>query len=364
VWDVASGRPRWRAPALLSSPSPTLLTHQGWIALDADADADADSEASTGARAQADAPAGVGMPSRGANPGVSETRPSWRRAIEERGAAASQSSSGDVVCLRSHDDRLELWDVRSDQLLVTREMPALERALAIPGACLALVQGHLWLISPEQARDILKDVSAMAWEGDAILTVAKDRVLVMDRSGIEKARFPAEAGVTAVGRVGDFLTLGFREGHIVLVPLDRLQPRPSFAFEDAPASPVVRLHAGPSGTLIAGFANGVLGLWNLQNGTMLDSTKLHGSIVHLLLAGNDLHAATELGGHVVVRLGVFSRDYCELLDDVWGTVPTVWEGGLPVVRPPPVNHRCRAAHALRRSARTLDPRRDLTGKVW
>ncbi|MFH0900491.1 MAG: hypothetical protein V2A73_07670 [Pseudomonadota bacterium] len=109
---------------------------------------------------------------------------------------------------------------------------------------------------------------------------------------------------------------------------------------------MMRLHAGPPGTLIAGFANGMLGLWNIQNGTLLDSARLHGSIAHLLVFEDSLYAATELGSYVVMRLGIFSQDYCELLGDIWNNVPVVWENGLPVALTPPFNHRCRRSRTL------------------
>ncbi|MFH0902942.1 MAG: WD40 repeat domain-containing protein [Pseudomonadota bacterium] len=346
VWDASTGRPYWRAPVLLPSPSPspTLLTHRGWIALD-------DNEAETAS--QENAP---------------DALPSWRRAIEQRARSASLSSSGEI-CLRSYEDAIELWDARSDRLVLFREVlargdnsqvermpsppidkrlptpspsPSFDRILAIPGGCLVLARGHLWLVGREQSSNILSDATALAWEEDEILAAIKGQVLVFDRAGTEKARFPSETGVTAVGRVGGYLVLGFKEGHIGLQPLDRRLPIPSFAFEGAPSTAVVRLLAGPPGTLVAGFSDGTLGLWNVQNGTLLDSAKLHGAIAHLLVAEGNLYAATELGDHVVMRLGVFYQRYCDLLAEVWSSVPVVWEQGLPEIRKRPPRHPCAA----------------------
>ena len=141
-------------------------------------------------------------------------------------------------------------------------------------------------------------------------------------------------------RVGDWLALGNRDGNIELVSTVPGKSAPSFNFEDIPSNPVVRLLGGPKGTLIAGYANGLLGIWNLRNGTRLEHTRLHGPVSHMLLLGRKFYAATELGDHLVMDLSVFYEDYCDLLRRVWKKVPVVWEAGLPVVRPPPKNHRC------------------------
>ena len=36
----------------------------------------------------------------------------------------------------------------------------------------------------------------------------------------------------------------------------------------------------------------------------------------------------------------YSIPYCQLLQDVWRTVPVVWEGGRPVLKRPPAEHPC------------------------
>jgi hypothetical protein len=93
-------------------------------------------------------------------------------------------------------------------------------------------------------------------------------------------------------------------------------------------------------TLIAGYANGLLGIWNLKDGKRLHDEHLHGAVLHLLLDGGRLYAATELGQHRVLDLRVFTQDYCSLVREIWSKVPFVWEGGLPVRRRPDPQHRC------------------------
>jgi len=114
---------------------------------------------------------------------------------------------------------------------------------------------------------------------------------------------------------------------------------PSHVFEEVPPSPVTKIAPGPMGTLIAGFANGVVGLWKVDDGTMLDRIRVHGPITHLMIVGDRLHAASELGDHAELDLSVFHRSRCEVLRLVWAAVPVVWSAGAAEMAPPP-RHDC------------------------
>jgi hypothetical protein len=105
---------------------------------------------------------------------------------------------------------------------------------------------------------------------------------------------------------------------------------------------VVRLLAGPMGTVVAGFADGHVGIWNLEDGDLLDQTRLHGAAVHLLLDGTRLIMASELGDHRVMDLEAFHASHCALLRRIWKAVPVVWERGRSRLREPPAHHRCAA----------------------
>jgi len=94
-------------------------------------------------------------------------------------------------------------------------------------------------------------------------------------------------------------------------------------------------------TLIVGFANGVVGIWDLNDGSRLVHTRLYGAVVHLLIENNELYVATDLGRYLVWDLKVFYRDYCQLLRKVWKQVAVVWKDGRAVQRDPPRDHPCR-----------------------
>jgi hypothetical protein len=169
---------------------------------------------------------------------------------------------------------------------------------------------------------------------------AGNRVFAFDRSGKLQASYDAAVGVSAMAYVKDWLVLGNRDGNIELVSTRPGRKRPTFIFEDVPSSPVVRMLEGPMGTLVVGYANGLMGIWNVANGTRLEHFRLHGPVAHLLIEAGRLYAATELGDRHVVDLQVFRMDYCDLMRTVWKAVPVVWQKGLPVLQPMPVRHRC------------------------
>jgi hypothetical protein len=110
-----------------------------------------------------------------------------------------------------------------------------------------------------------------------------------------------------------------------------------------PASEVRSFLPGPLDTLIAGYANGFLGIWSLRTGTLLYELRLHGPIEHLLFEGETLYAASTLGDHVTLDLGVLGRPYCDLMREVWAAVPVAWSDGHAIAQPPPNDHPCAGA---------------------
>ena len=307
LWHASTGRPYWRAPALLPS-STLMLSHHGWQNL-----------------------GGAGAPKMTAA----------RRAMEQQALLVTESAGGDTVCLMTHDQHVEAWDTRAGKRIYREHLPGLQQVLAIKDGCVtrsisaAGVQrrGH-------EFKDLVASATAIASDGDRVLVAVGREVLTFDRSGKRVASRAADIGVSAILSVKHWLVLGFREGTIELLPMNPKKRKPAYAFEGVPSSAVTRIIEGPVGTLIVGFASGLVGIWGLENGSSLDHTRLHGSVVHLVMKADRLYAATDLGDHVVWDLGVFKRSQCQLLKEVWQQVPVVWEGGLPVIRGRAKNHKC------------------------
>ena len=309
LWETDTGRPVWHAPLLRGDP-PQLLSLRRWVSLS----------------------------------GAAPARPArWRAAVEQRARLASEAAGQKLLCIRTHDGVLEMWDQGSDRRLVRRPVKGLAQVLAIPGGCVTLTGGGLLQLHPQDTgapTTLEKAAVAMDWNRQRLLVATARHVLVLDARGARQASLPSSAGVTAVTRAGSWLVLGFRDGNIELLPTTAGVRKPGYSFEDVPSSPVQRLVAGPMGTLIAGYANGLVGLWRLRNGTRLESAQLHGPVAHMLLRKGKLYAASELGQHLVMDLSIFHTPYCDLMHNLWKEVPVEWEGGLPVERTAPEGHAC------------------------
>jgi hypothetical protein len=245
-----------------------------------------------------------------------------------------------------------MWDTAADRRLGGTRIPGVERVLAFRNACVTLADGTVRIHERSaRTRELKQGASAVSLDRGRILVAAGGKVHVLAFKGTARAVHSIQAGVTALARVrrsgvtpgsarDDWLVLGFKDGGIELKPTRPGGKKPAFSFEDTPSSPVVRLSPGPRGTLAVGYGNGVFGLWSLANGARLLHGRLHGPVVHLILKGDRLYAASALGQHAALDLGMLNTDYCTLMREVWKKIPIVWADGLPQLKDPPTAHRC------------------------
>ncbi|MFH2005633.1 MAG: protein kinase [bacterium] len=311
LWETDTGRPAWRAPTILLDP-PALPTHRGWIHLDT-------------------AKSFTPTPKR------------WRRALQQRARHASFSSDGRWMCALDFEEAVERWDLAGDKRVYRKAVGDLRHVQAVPGGCYTLSAQTLrfWNAKGTPRVLIQQHATAMDWHAGRLTVAAGRALLTFDGHGkqVERVR-KSDVGVTAIRQTRRGLVLGFRDGNIELLPEAVAKRRATFPFEGVPLSPVVSLLEGPQGTLVAGYANGLLGIWNLANGARFHAVRLHGPVLHLRVKGHRLYAATELGDHRTLDLSIFHLGYCKLLRQVWRATPALWEGGLPVLRRPPAGHRC------------------------
>ena len=313
LWEAETGRPFWRAPLLLPDTPPRLFSHRGWL-------------------------------TPGKQNGDADARPAqraWREAVEQRAREVSVAAGGQRLCLRTHDHELQFWDLGREEPLHRETVPGLERVLALPTGCVTLARGAVRRVDEQGSwRQLADQATAIDLERGDLLVATERRVQVFSGSGEAMGSYEVGAGVSAMMRTDQWLVVGYRDGSVELVPRLGGGEKPRFFFEGIPFSPVSSMLEGPMGMLIVGYANGLVGIWRLENGIRLDHARLHGPVAHLRLQGDHLYAATELGDHLAWDLGVFERDYCGLMREVWDAVPVAWEAGLPVLRPAPAAHRC------------------------
>ncbi len=306
VFDADSGEPHWRAPALLRAPA-RMYSHRGWEMLARDA-----LSASTREHGSA-----------------------WRGEVE-RSWLTRQSADGAVLCIAGRDGSLQMWDLRSDDKRVHDNVPEVSDLLAMPFGCVSRAASTtaLHLVDGGQRRVLAAgEVTAVGPDGLGLLLARPGEVLRVDARGETIGTTSINGTVTAVARVGKEIVVGFSDGNLDLVG--------GIHFRGVPSSPARHIVAGPMDTIIVGFDNGVVGMWNVQDGTPLAHARLHGRVVHLVLDDHWLHAASDLGDHISWDLDAFYTGYCELVREVWSRVPVVWREGAAAVAAPPEEHPCR-----------------------
>lgn len=309
VWDMPSARPHWKAPVLLREP-PRLYSHRGWIAID----------------------------------GTTRTEPdaAWRRVVEADARLADESADGKTLCVQTFDDHVQRWDRSADELREDTARAGLRRVLAFRDGCLVQTDEGISLLGPSGEAALHSGPStAIATSDDAVLVAAGGRVLVFGTDGKMSSEIAVGIGVSAVAKNGDYVVVGYRDGTVAAFAGSESAPPPPDSFEQVPSGEVTRLVTGPMNTVIAGYATGTLAMWSLDDGTRLAGARLHGPVAHLVLHEHRLYAATALGRMLAWDVGVFFRNYCGLMREVWAQVPVVWENGRAVRREAPADHACR-----------------------
>ncbi|MFH0902912.1 MAG: WD40 repeat domain-containing protein, partial [Pseudomonadota bacterium] len=301
TWEVATGRPNWRAPLVLQWP-PRIFTHLGWVRFDGEKET-IESRALPAA--------------------------AWRQAVAQQAKLGAQAGpqvagSGDLLCLLTYDDELQLWSMSADRLLAKvpakqvtglvppsppqppttpdaasattdswarkRSEPGVAQVAATTHGCLALTGGGRAILLGSPAgtaavRELAGNASAIAIQAGRMLIASDRKVLVLaGENGSQEASLHVEQGASALGLVGEgrLLAVGYDAGDLELVPVQPGTVKPAFSFEETIPSSVERISEGPRQTLIAGYASGDLGIWSLETGKRLRHFKLHGPIIHLL----------------------------------------------------------------------------------
>jgi hypothetical protein len=116
-------------------------------------------------------------------------------------------------------------------------------------------------------------------------SVGVDRGVVLAGSADKKVHLFRERGAPRVVRVGglvdaavrwkDGLVVAYQRKSFELVS-GRSRARAPLALEGTPGERVQLMRLGPKDTLVVGFANGMVGIWDLTTRRLLDRVRLHG----------------------------------------------------------------------------------------
>jgi hypothetical protein len=265
--------------------------------------------------------------------------PQWRTAAANARLARQE---GDRVCMLYDGATVELWDTQADHRMFqsttgqTRERPAdapIDDVVPWFGGCLALLDGRAVRFATDGAFAVLSaHANAIAPHPNGAFIVEGARLITVDHFGLHLEEKAVDPGITAVTVVSSSGTpvpaVGFADGSLALLAPD------APVLRQPPRGRVVRLAAGPRGTLVAGTGRGFVGLWDLRSGARVDEAMLHGAVQHIVVADGQVSVASELGD-VIWDLGALQPDLCALRAEVARDFPVLWENGRVKVHPSP-----------------------------
>jgi len=246
------------------------------------------------------------------------------------------------------DDRIEYWDMVKGRRLGVVQIDRVDKALPSHDGFVTLAQGKatLWLCEQEKGKKcvnstlISSGAKALDVSGSNIMVSAVRRIHLFSLSGKPKGQIDGDLGVSAMLKTRKYLVLGFNNGSIELRSMKPGKDQTKELLVGFPGSRVVSLAMITPEILAAGFAHGVVGLWDLKGRKILDQFKLHGPVVHLAAHEQYLYATTSVGSHLAMNLGVFFRPYCGLLNEIWKKIPITWMENRPVLIGKPETHPC------------------------
>jgi WD40 repeat protein len=311
LWNAEDGTPQWRAPLLLPKPA-RLLSHRGWLDLD------------------------KGTPTEG-------PQGAWVDHVRNAARFVSVGPNARFACVLDEAGGVSVWDTKTDQALARPDGSHFIEVVMGDKGCLARnVEGAVIVDRSGDTVNIELDgpIHAIGSANGGFLVVA-DEIHQIDDAGQSKQTWSRGPGVTAVARSGPYLLVGYSDGTLELRPAEKDAKPAATSFEQVAAARVERIVAGPDGTFAVGYGNGMIGLWNLEDGSRLSADQLHGRVVHLDMEGGNLYVATDLGDFLVLNLQVFYRDYCDLVREVWADIPIVWSQGR-ALSATSAGHRCDA----------------------
>lgn len=302
LWSLPALEPAWRAPLLLGNPS-LLLSHRGWTS---------------------------------PSDGKPQPRPdeAWAEAVE---GAELARVDGEHLCLATKREGVALWDMGSDSRIAHGDDLIAEELEMLGPACAILAKGDVYLLRAGRGPErIARGASAIGrGDGRELLVALREGIVRFTPDGRELSRRGVGRGVSALRALSRGQAFGYRNGTVVLHRDGR-----TVSLDATASAPVMRLTEGPEGTIAVGFGDGTVGLWDTTHGERIGHTRLHGPVVHLLIANGQLTAASALGHALAWDLSVFSREYCDLMAEVWGSVPVTWHRGRAARRAAPPDHRC------------------------
>jgi WD40 repeat protein/serine/threonine protein kinase len=263
------------------------------------------------------------------------------RAVE-KASRAVPSNGG--ACLLTSDGGIEVWR-KDDAEPAARTAAKASQVVGADEGCAFVVGDAVSLLGANGETtkiDVGAPVGAITVDGTGdslkLLVASGQEVRRYERSGRLIDSVEVGSDVTAIAVVNDVIVVGHRDGNLQGIAAgDGAKAR---RLERTPAARVVRMIAGPRSSVVAGYANGVVAMWDVGTGTKMGEGKLHGPVRDLVLQDQRLFVASALGQHDTWDLRPFYDPYCDVLGDVWEHVSVRWDDGHAVRGERPADHAC------------------------
>ncbi|MGE3636881.1 MAG: hypothetical protein AB7P00_43660, partial [Sandaracinaceae bacterium] len=140
---------------------------------------------------------------------------------------------------------------------------------------------------------------------------------------------------SAVSMIDGVVYGGSRQGLV-----SSLEAGDAVQLRGTPASACTALAVAPQGALVAGFADGTVGVWDPQLGEPVALDQLEGRIAHIVVTEREVIAESDLGYLSRMPLGLLTRPYCEVMRELWEDYPGAWTLNGVELAPPPADHPC------------------------
>ncbi len=280
AWDAASGKPAWRGVALMVSP-PAVLTHRGWTV----------------------------------TPGSSMTA-LWTDALAAEGFRADLE--GDDACALTLSGRVVRWASGAAEPVIDEAAEgAIDVALLGSGCAVLDAEGLRW-VAPGGVDQRLGPARTVARHGAQVEALADDQLLAWAGEAVAKPPVHVSPEATAALHVAGTLCTGFDDGQVLCEGRPPLRGMPSAAV--TVALPYQQ------DFLVAGFADGTVGVWSVSSGAPLMQMKVDGSILRVAPTPQGLLALSVSGSVGMLDTSAFDAPWCDILSDLTQHVPVVWTG--------------------------------------
>ncbi|MBN2360860.1 MAG: WD40 repeat domain-containing protein, partial [Deltaproteobacteria bacterium] len=263
--------------------------------------------------------------------------------------SATRATPEGLACIQQTDDSLVVMDDAHERAVTTKTIDDATAVFALPQACAFNGRAGARLVGSTGAiKSLCANATAFGRQGSTLLVACGDKLRWFDSAGNEVANRSRQIStdVTALAADDRWLLIGHKTGAIETISLVPGLSAASHALDQTLPSEVTKLIVGPMNTLIAGQLDGNVSIWDMQSGALLERVMLHGAVEHMLLDDKKLYAVSELGDPEVWDLSVLYLSRCELLQQVWSKVPSVWEEGRSVVKAPTAIGECAPAVAV------------------